>query len=195
MVALDALVFLPLRNIYRNSTFFVFRCPNRECTVSSVFKDAYRQIFAFLSCHRYHYFLDELRDFLIFALRIFCVCPFRRNRDFPDCSDAHIYCPAVHVDNILTFALVLFLNAFLKVFDCIVNRHYVCQLEECCLHYHVYSAAETDFFRDLPCVDSIEIYFLFRQLPFHFSRKDFIYFVYVIPKAVYQECPSFFEFV
>ncbi len=114
-----------------------------------------------------HDFSDELRLIFQSCIFVFCVLPGAWNLDFNQGIYAAVDSLPVHLDDLCTLAAVGLLNRLLEQLDGFVDRQYLCQLEEGCLHDHVDSVAKTDFSGDGDSVDDVEVDVVFGKVALH----------------------------
>ena len=193
LVALQAGVFAPLGQVHGYAALLIRCGSRREGAVRRICKSTDGQVIAFLGVHRDLHIFYKLGQFEQRLSAVFNICPFLRNVDFLYEPDTGVYSPAVHVHDVLAFALVCLLNAFLQVLDCFIDRDDAGQLEERRLHDHIDPASQADLLSDLPCVDHVEVDLLLRQIAFDFRRKVLLDLLRILPKAIEQECAAFVQ--
>ena len=192
LVALDALLSVPLRNCNGYAALLVSSCAGRECTVFDALECARRKIVALLSVHRYEDVLDELRKIFLLCLSVNSVSPVSRYLYEVSRIETCVYSLVVHVDYLFTLQSVCLDDGLLEVFCCFVYRDNVREFEECGLHDHVDTVAESDLTSDLCSVQCVELDVVLSDVLLHCCRKVLVE-LFVRPDAVQQECAALLQ--
>ena len=194
LVTADAFCFIPRGNFYSRAAFFISRAAERESAVRELLHLADSQTFALLTVHNVLNFADKFRNVvrrlaLSFALRVDVPAA---NIDFVQCLNTSVNRAAVHFDNLRAFLAVRFFNRVLEIFNSLINRNNISQLEESRLHNHVETTAEPQLARNFHRVDRVNIYIIFGDIFFH-VRGKFAPEFFVAPIGIQKESTALFH--
>jgi len=143
LIALYAVIYVPFRNFNRYTPLLISWCALLPCSVFYSYKCRYRQSITLLGIHYFHYISYKCRIFLIFFWKIRCIFPWWRNFYFDYVIYTLVNSGVVHINNFFAFLSIGFHNSILHVFNCVFNRDYIGNFEECRHEYHICSTAKS----------------------------------------------------
>ena len=170
LVTLDTVINLPLGNIHCDTALLVSSRTVVPRTVLTTEERTYGQQVALQSVDRIDDLLYELGtrriNHSLRSLNLDC-SPLSGNLNLLNSRTTGINCCVVHIDDILALLAVRLLNSLLHLFNRLLERNHVCDLEECTLHNGVGAVAQTQLSSDLGCVDDIEVNVVLSQINLH----------------------------
>ncbi|MPM40671.1 hypothetical protein SDC9_87317 [bioreactor metagenome] len=197
LIALDALVALPLGNIDGDAPFLESRRSQGELTIFAPHKGTYRKAVALLGVYGHADFPYKIRNLLgktAHKNRIGrCFSPFGGYLDLFQGIHSGIHGLVVHLEDLVALLAVGVVNGVLHVFHGIFDGNDAGKLEECRLHDHVDPVAEPDLLADIGSVEDVEFYLSVCKVPFHPGRQVTVKILESSPLGVQKEGPSFFQ--
>ena len=187
LVTLNALVYIPLRNINSNTALLIGRSTYRECTISMGLHLSNCNLITLLAVNRILNLSNVIWQVMIFLyLSIHSGCPISRNIYQMQRIDTSINCAIVHINDILALLAIGSNNSILKITYSLLQRNNISQLEECGLHYHVETSAEAKVLSNLYCINGVELDIVLSNVALHRCRK-IIGQLLIIPESIEKE--------
>ena len=190
LVTLNAVVHLPFRHEQSNAALFELRGAVIPVSVFMTCEGRYRQVIAFITQHRTHHVLEEVRGARKINCIIFGICPSGRNVHLDKSVDTTVHRLVIHVDDIVALMTVGFHNGILQMRYCLFQRQNAGEFKERRLNDHIGTVAQANLLCNLGRVQNIELNVVFGQIAFHLSRQMFLKFAF-FPRAVQQESAAF----
>ena len=170
LVALDTVVNLPLGNIHSDTALLPRSCTVIPSAILAALECRNGEIIALQGIDRINNVAYELRTRHIYI----CSCslnldrsPLCGNLDLLDCVATCVNRSVVHIDDILALLAVGLRDSLLHLLNSLVERDYVCNLEECRLHNSICTRAETELCSNLCSVDNIEVNLVLCEVCLH----------------------------